>query len=85
MTDQTETTTVNCYDVELDNGETLADLGVDNYLELSETVAGMRPGTWLLTAYEDDEGTERARARLRRLTRDEIAAARQAIAANVPA
>lgn len=79
------TVTVDCHDVELDNGETLADLGTGNYLELAETVAGMCPGTWLLLAYEDDEDGERARARLRHLTRDELAPARHAIATDQPA
>lgn len=82
--DNADTVTVDCFDVELDNGETLADLGVDNYLELGETVAGMRPGTWLVLAYDEDD-EERTMARLRRLTGDELTAARKAIAASLPA
>lgn len=78
------TATVDCFDVELDNGETLVTLGVGNYLELAEPVAGMRPGTWLLLAYEEDD-EERTVARLREVTRDELPAARHAIATNQPA
>lgn len=69
-------TTVNCHDVELDNGETLADLGIGNYLELDQTVAGMAPGTWVLVAYEGDHGI-RERAQMHQLTREEIQAARR--------
>lgn len=38
--------TVDCFDVELDNGENLKALAVGDHLELSEPAAGMRPGTW---------------------------------------
>ncbi|MFF2852624.1 hypothetical protein ACFVT5_40985 [Streptomyces sp. NPDC058001] len=49
-----ETVTVNYADVELDNGENLRDLGVGDYLELSETVAGMTPGTWQVVAWRGE-------------------------------
>lgn len=64
---------VNCSDVELDSGENLTDLGVGNYLELDQTTAGMEPGTWQLLAYE---GGSQEKARMRRLTAEEIQAAR---------
>ncbi|MFB7359616.1 hypothetical protein [Streptomyces gardneri] len=83
MPDQ-PTVTVDCFDVELDNGETLATLGVGSYLELAEPVAGMRPGTWLLLAYEEGD-EEQTMARLRELTRDELPAARHVVATNQPA
>ncbi|MEW9521859.1 hypothetical protein [Streptomyces tubercidicus] len=69
------TRTVSCFDVELDNGENLKDLGVGNVLELDQPTAGMEPGAWLLVAYEGDF---QDRARLRRLSRDEIDARRRA-------
>lgn len=66
----TPTLTVDCFEVELDNGE---DLGVGNYLELDQPTAGMQPGTWVLTAYE---GNCQERAQMRLLTSDEIQTAR---------
>lgn len=67
--------TVHCCDIELDNGESLKDLGVGNYLELRRNAAGMRPGTWLLVEYH---GEFHDRATLRRPSAEEIAAYRQA-------
>lgn len=64
---------VDCANVEMDDGENLLALGVGNYLELDKPTAGMQPGTWRLTAYLDD-GT----ARMRRLSNQEIQAARNA-------
>jgi hypothetical protein len=64
---------VDCADVELDDGENLKDLGEGNYLELAKPTAGMHPGIWVLTAYEDDD-----KARMRRMTAEEIQAARRA-------
>lgn len=67
--------TVNCCDVELDNGENLKALGVGNHLELNEPAAGMRPGTWALVAYH---GQFQDRATLRWQTAEDIAAYQQA-------
>ncbi|MFD5899096.1 hypothetical protein [Streptomyces sp. NPDC060366] len=66
--------TVDCFDVELDNGESLADLGIGNYLELREPAAGMQPGTWMLTTYHGDF---RDRATLRLQTAADIAVLRE--------
>ena len=71
---RTEVTVDSC-SVELDDGENLKDLGAGNYLELRKPTAGMHPGTWQLIAYEGDD---RERARLRRLSREDIQAARRA-------
>ncbi|PSK57011.1 hypothetical protein B0E38_02542 [Streptomyces sp. 111WW2] len=68
-----ETKTVNCYDIQLDNGENLKDLGEGNYLELDQAAAGLAPGTWLLLAYEGDF---QETAVMRRLSQEEIKAAR---------
>ncbi|MFJ5294489.1 hypothetical protein [Streptomyces sp. NPDC088348] len=67
--------TVDCFDVELDNGENLKDLGEGNYLELAQLAAGMRPGTWQLIEYH---GEFQDRATLRRLSAEDISAYRQA-------
>lgn len=67
--------TVDCRDVQMDDGENLKALGVGNYLELDRTTAGMRPGVWLLTAYH---GESAERATLQLLDRQEIAALRRA-------
>ncbi|MET7933457.1 hypothetical protein [Streptomyces sp. NPDC005322] len=66
--------TVNCHDVQMDDGENLTALGVGNYLELDRPTVGMAPGTWRLTAYrgEFDE-----RATLRLMTAGEVAALRR--------
>lgn len=66
--------TVNCFDVQMDDGENLKALGVGNFLELDRETAGMRPGVWLLTAYH---GESSERATLRLLTTDEVAALRR--------
>ncbi|MGW1468469.1 hypothetical protein ACWCPT_29505 [Streptomyces sp. NPDC002308] len=47
--------TVNCFDVEFDNGEDLRGLDVGCYLELAEPVAGMAPGTWQVMAWQGDD------------------------------
>lgn len=67
--------TVNCFDVQMDDGENLKALGVGNYLELDRPTAGLRPGVWRLTAYH---GEFSERATLRLMSRDEIAALRRA-------
>jgi hypothetical protein len=67
--------TVNCREVQMDDGENLKALDVGNYLELDRPTAGMCPGVWLLTAYH---GEFSERATLRLLDRDEIAALRRA-------
>lgn len=66
--------TVNCRDVQMDDGENIKALGVGNYLELDRPTAGMAPGTWRLTAYH---GEFAERATLRLLTGDEVAALRR--------
>ncbi|MFE9853579.1 MULTISPECIES: hypothetical protein [Streptomyces] len=52
---ETVTVTVNCFDVELDNGEDLRGLDTGCYLELAEPVAGMTPGTWQVVAWQGDD------------------------------
>jgi hypothetical protein len=64
---------VDCADVEMENGESLASLGTGDDLEMSKWTAGMQPGTWRLVGYTD-EGT----ALMRRLSDKEIRAARNA-------
>jgi hypothetical protein len=71
-----DTVTVDCIDIELDNGENLLDLGVGNYLEVAEPIAGMSTGSWVLVAYEGDGDAWSTRAQLRRLTAEEIHAFR---------
>ncbi|MEU4051312.1 hypothetical protein AB0F09_19195 [Streptomyces olivaceus] len=68
-----ESKTVNCFDIELDSGENLKDLGEGNYLELDQSAGGLAPGIWLLLAYEGDF---QETAVMRRLSREEIQAAR---------
>lgn len=69
----TDTTTVNCFDIELDSGENLKDLGEGNYLDLDQPAGGLTPGTWVLLAYEGDF---QETAVMRRLSQEEIQAAR---------
>lgn len=69
----TDTVTVNCADVELDNGENLRALSVNDHLDLDRPAAGLSAGTWQLLAYE---GEHDERVVLRRLTAEEIQAAR---------
>ncbi|MER6611582.1 hypothetical protein ABT282_38490 [Streptomyces sp. NPDC000927] len=55
--------TVNCIDVQLDNGENLKDLGVGDYLDLTEPAAGMQAGLWQVAAYHgefQDQATMRS-------------------------
>jgi hypothetical protein len=68
---------VDCHSIELDNGENLRHLGEGNYLELDKHVAGLRPGTWLVTGYL---GEYKDQATLRRLTHEEIEAAWRSVA-----
>lgn len=44
--------TVDCFDVQLDNGENLKVLAVGDYLELTEPAAGMTPGMWQVIAFQ---------------------------------
>ncbi|MFJ1695720.1 hypothetical protein ACIOHC_11300 [Streptomyces sp. NPDC088252] len=46
--------TVDCFDVQLDNGESLKALAVGDYLDLTEPAAGMQPGTWQVVAYHGE-------------------------------
>ncbi|MFE7395692.1 hypothetical protein [Streptomyces sp. NPDC057557] len=46
--------TVNCFDVQLDNGENLKALAIGDHLDLSEPAAGMQPGTWQVVAYHGE-------------------------------
>ncbi|WP_329595878.1 hypothetical protein OG195_44735 (plasmid) [Streptomyces sp. NBC_01362] len=62
-TTTTETLTVNCFDVQLDNGENLKALAVGDYLNLTEPAAGMQAGTWQVVAYHG-EFWDRATMRL---------------------
>lgn len=48
------TQTVDCFDIELNNGENLKDLGVGNLLELDAPAGGLSAGTWRLSAYHGD-------------------------------
>ena len=66
--------TVDCFDVEIYNGENLKALGVGNYLELDKPTVGMRPGTWQLVAYH---GEFQDQATLRPVPAAEIAALRR--------
>ncbi|MFE9491457.1 hypothetical protein ACFYNF_34310 [Streptomyces sp. NPDC006641] len=43
--------TVDCFDVQLDNGENLKDLTVGDYMDLTEPAAGMQVGLWQVVAY----------------------------------
>lgn len=53
--------------IELDNGETLLDLAVGDYLELTEPVAGLHPGTWQLKDWNSD-----GKATMRHIPTDEV-------------
>ena len=55
--------TVDCFDVQLDNGENLKALSVGDHLDLSEPAAGMQAGTWQVVAYHG-EFWDRATMRL---------------------
>ncbi|MEU8829397.1 hypothetical protein [Streptomyces sp900116325] len=65
---------VDCFDVELYDGENLKSLGVGNYLELHEAAAGMTPGTWQVVAYH---GEFQDQATVRPVPASEMAAFRR--------
>lgn len=69
MNNQTTELTVNCADIEMDNGENLRALRIGNHLELDRPAAGLKPGTWLLTAYHGDAEEQ---ATLRLLSASEV-------------
>ncbi|MFG3244145.1 hypothetical protein [Streptomyces sp. NPDC048157] len=46
--------TVDCFDVQLDNGENLKDLAVGDYLDLTEPAAGVQVGLWQVVAYHGE-------------------------------
>lgn len=68
-------TVINANDIELDGGDVmLQELNVGDPIEIDRQTGPMRPGCWVITAFETED---RSRARVRRLTREEIEAARR--------
>ncbi|MFD9630118.1 hypothetical protein [Streptomyces violascens] len=69
-----DTITISADQIELDNGDVmLQELSVGDPVEIAKPTAGMCPGCWVIEAFESED---RSRARMRRLTRGEIAAFR---------
>lgn len=68
-------TVINASDIELEGGDVmLQELSVGDPVEIEQPTAGMSPGIWRVVAFETDD---RSRARMRRMTREEIEAARR--------
>lgn len=76
MTDQTaDSVVIAANEIELYDGDAmLQELSVGDPIEIDKQTGPLRPGCWVITAFETDD---RSRARMRRLTREEIEAARR--------
>jgi hypothetical protein len=61
--------------IELEGGDAmLQELSVGDPIEIEKQAGPLSPGIWVITAFE---AADRSRARVRRLTREEIHAARR--------
>jgi hypothetical protein len=77
MTDQTtpDETVIAASEIELEGGDVmLQELSVGDPIEIDKQTGPLRPGCWVIVAFET---ADRSRARVRRLTREEIEAARR--------
>lgn len=77
MTSSNESATVviAANEIELEGGDVmLQELSVGDPIEIEEQTGPMRPGCWVIVGFESED---RSRARVRRLTREEIHAARR--------
>ncbi|GAA3113627.1 hypothetical protein [Streptomyces echinatus] len=69
-----DTAIINADQIELDGGDVmLQELSVGDPIEIEKQTGPLSPGIWVITAFEADD---RSRARVRRMTVDEIRAAR---------
>jgi hypothetical protein len=77
MTDQTtpDEAVIAASEIELEGGDVmLQEVNVGDPIEIDRQTGPMHPGCWVITAFES---ADRSRARVRRLTREEIEAARR--------
>lgn len=76
MTDQTaDSVVIAANEIELYDGDAmLQEMSVGDPIEIEKQTGPLRPGCWVIVAFETDD---RSRARMRRLTREEIEAARR--------
>ncbi|WP_372344660.1 hypothetical protein [Streptomyces sp. KL116D] len=67
---------LNASEIELEGGDLmLQEMSVGDDIEIDKQAGPLGPGVWTITAFEADD---RSRARVRKLTRDEIQARRSA-------